>query len=130
VSYQGASYISKYQPNTNNLPTDTSKWDLLAARGAPGGGVTDAARVDAATGAVTSITGDLATGGHTASSGVYTITNPVASNDLTTCAIVATTNAAADTRLTAKATSAHLITVMTFNNLTATDAPFSLIVSC
>jgi hypothetical protein len=80
---------------------------------------------------VTSIRGDLNTGTHTGGTGVYTVTNPNSSNDLTACAIVATPNTTSDARLVASPTGAHTITVDTFNNLgVAADESFSLMVSC
>jgi hypothetical protein len=128
VSRNGSSYISIKQPNQGNDPaTDSVHWGLLAQKGATGGGITDAAH-ETAGGTLTSNTGDLVAGSHP-SAGNYTITN--SSNDLTTCTIVASPNAGGDSRLTASATAAHTITVLTFSNLgAATDTAFSLIVSC
>lgn len=36
VGYQGSSYISRQDNNTNNLPTDTAWWDLWVERGEAG----------------------------------------------------------------------------------------------
>ncbi len=36
VGYQGSSYISKQNNNTNHLPTDTAWWDLWVAKGDTG----------------------------------------------------------------------------------------------
>ena len=39
VSYNGSSYAALVS-TTGNLPTDTTKWQLLASKGDPGGGIT------------------------------------------------------------------------------------------
>jgi hypothetical protein len=126
VSDSGSSYVSRTQPNLGNDPTtDTTDWSLLAQRATS---PADTALVTSG-GTVTSQTGDLS-GGNTGT-GTYSLTNPNASNNLTTCAIVGTPNSASDARLVAQATGAHTITVLTFNNLgVATNEAFSLMVSC
>jgi len=49
VGYQGSSYISKQNSNTNHLPTDTNWWDLWVEKGNTG--ATGAAGADGADGA-------------------------------------------------------------------------------
>ena len=54
VGYQGSSYISKQDANTNHLPTDTAWWNLWVAKGDTGAtgatGETGAAGADGAQG--------------------------------------------------------------------------------
>jgi hypothetical protein len=43
VGYQGSSYISKHNDNTNHLPTDTNWWDLWVNKGETGAAGADGA---------------------------------------------------------------------------------------